>query len=211
MRKNRSFAFGRQNKGGSITVLVLCQIKLRLFFVSRKMNSKIYTDILEMHLLACKWHLRSDAFFLQHDNASCHASKATKTKFNDNSIPLIDNFTTMITCYEYYRKYIEWNGWQYLLHANDKQYLCITYLTEKTSMKLYSHNVSQNLLKTFRSELLQNRGDLLKLYHWEHISLYVSCRSSKTGKKCFNDSERFNYWLIILPQWLLDMNITKNA
>lgn len=60
-----------------------------LCFVSNRMNSEAYTDVLEDALVPYLENLPDDSFIFQQDNASIHASRHTKDWFEARNLPVM--------------------------------------------------------------------------------------------------------------------------
>lgn len=64
---------------------------LRLGFVSSRMNSQEYCQLMDTHLLPFLRGARRKTFKYQQDNASCHVSNASRTRFASKNVNLHDH------------------------------------------------------------------------------------------------------------------------
>lgn len=64
--------------------------KLNLAFISTKMNSAKYQEVLESNLLPFILENSSNDLIYQQDNASIHVSNSTRQWFSSNNIPLLE-------------------------------------------------------------------------------------------------------------------------
>lgn len=65
--------------------------KLRLAFVSKRMNSQDYINVMEAHLLPFLRGPRRRMFAFQQDNAAIHVSRQSKAWFESKNIRLHDH------------------------------------------------------------------------------------------------------------------------
>lgn len=65
------------------------ECKLPICYVSTKMNSEMYIELLDDVLITYLDEAEDDDIIFQQDNASIHASKQTKAWFSDKNIKLL--------------------------------------------------------------------------------------------------------------------------
>ncbi|KHJ87984.1 hypothetical protein OESDEN_12227 [Oesophagostomum dentatum] len=84
--------FSRRNFGGGSVMVwgaFSSECTLSLAFVSNRMNSEEYQNVLENHLLPFLEERRTEAFVFQENNATIHVSSATKSwlwRYNTNTL-----------------------------------------------------------------------------------------------------------------------------
>ena len=64
--------------------------KTPICFISSRMNSEIYCQLLEEVLIPFSENIMDENMVFQQDNAACHASKSTKQFLKDHNIPVLD-------------------------------------------------------------------------------------------------------------------------
>ncbi|KHJ78485.1 hypothetical protein OESDEN_21894 [Oesophagostomum dentatum] len=85
--------FSRRNFGGDSVMVwgaFSNECALILAFVSNRMNSEKYQNVLESHLLPFLGERRIEAFVFQQDNATIHVSSATKSWLWRDNINTLD-------------------------------------------------------------------------------------------------------------------------
>lgn len=92
LRSNDIRMSKRNFGGGSVMVWGAFYMlgKTRICFVPTKMNSTIYTELLEDALITFMDEEMDEDCIFQQDNAAIHVSKESKSWFNQHNIPLLD-------------------------------------------------------------------------------------------------------------------------
>jgi transposase len=92
IRHEQRYLSRRVGKGGSVMVwgAFTSTSKSTLAFISNKMNSIAYQEMLESHLLPFINELNDENISFQQDNAPIHVSGSTKEWFDNQNIDLLD-------------------------------------------------------------------------------------------------------------------------
>lgn len=113
--------------------------KLQLCFVTTKMNSTMYTEMLSDVLISYFEENNEQELILQQDNASIHVSKESKPFFSSANIPLL-NWPALSPDLN-----LTENLWEMLarsVYQNGKQYSCVA------KLKMAIHQAWLDLDKT---------------------------------------------------------------
>lgn len=92
LRKETEVRMSRNFGGGSVMIwAAFCaEMKSNIAWVTTRMNSKRYIEILENELVRMYEELDAENLIFQQDNASIHVSKETKAWFRDFEINLLE-------------------------------------------------------------------------------------------------------------------------
>jgi len=162
IRDEREVRMSRNYGGGSLMIWGAFSIKgkLPLAFITTKMNSKKYTEMLETSLIDHAEEIIGCNFTFQQDNASIHRSAETMAWLHGRHIPLLD----WPACSPDLNP-IE-NLWGIMvrrIYENGKQYSCVIELKEaiKATWKEIEPGIIQKLVGSMPSRIfsvIQNSG-----------------------------------------------------
>lgn len=91
MRKEEQFLSRRQMRGG---VMILCGIgcygKMEIKFITGKMNSKMYLEMIEEQINTYATRIAGEKFISRQDNVAVHTAKVVKEYFSLEKIRVLD-------------------------------------------------------------------------------------------------------------------------
>lgn len=121
VRSKRNFGGGSLMVWGAFSY----NAKLPICFISTKMNSGMYLDLLEDVLIGYMENDATDDIIFQQDNASIHVSKQSLAWFGDKNIPLLEWPACSPDC-----NFIEnlWGILAGMVYANGRQYNSVSSL-----------------------------------------------------------------------------------
>lgn len=92
LRKDPKTCMSRNFGGGSVMVWGAFSLigKLQLQWISTRMNSDKFIELLDFSLVTDAEHLMGKDYIFQQDNASIHKSKVTKTWLNERKINVLE-------------------------------------------------------------------------------------------------------------------------
>ncbi|CAK9833057.1 Transposable element Tc3 transposase [Anthophora retusa] len=92
LRKEQQILSRRQMGGGGIMIWsgIGYYGKMDINFISGKLNSKKYLEMIDQQINAYATRIAGDKFIFQHDNAAVHTAKVVKAYFSSKNIRILD-------------------------------------------------------------------------------------------------------------------------